>query len=188
MNDAKLTGGDRVLKAGDTMTGALQFSGGANAGVVLSNLPDTQRAALSALPGMIIYNTTLSQFEVYNGAWSALAVGSGTNWFNGSGAPASSLGGNGDYYLDTASGNVSLKTTGAWAVIYSPTIAALPTTGGTMTGALTFANGVAHPIGWATECISRQRFERLAGHLELYTSNGSSQAFTVNETGGQVEF
>ncbi|MBD3241412.1 MAG: hypothetical protein GF331_12560 [Chitinivibrionales bacterium] len=37
-------------------------------------------------------------------------------WYNGSGAPAPSLGKDGDYYLETASGDVYAKSTGAWAV------------------------------------------------------------------------
>ena len=48
LNDAKLTGGDRVKIDGSVaMTGALTFSGSTNAGVVLSNLSDAQRAALT---------------------------------------------------------------------------------------------------------------------------------------------
>jgi hypothetical protein len=68
---------------------------------------------------MIIYDSTLSQVMIYNGAWQAV-VGGGTNWFNGTGAPATSLGSNGAYYLDTATGNVYLKSSGSWAIIYSP--------------------------------------------------------------------
>jgi hypothetical protein len=120
LNDAKLTGSDRVKLDGSTaMTGSLTFSGTGIAGVVLNNLNDTQRAALTPSTGMIIYDTTLSQVMIYNGAWQALA-GSGTSWFNGSGAPAASLGSNGAYYLDVSTGNVYLKSSGAWAIIYSP--------------------------------------------------------------------
>jgi hypothetical protein len=135
---------------------------------------------------MIIYNTTLSQFEVYNGAWQALAVGSGTNWFNGSGAPASTLGNNGDYYLDTATGNVYLKTSGAWGAIYSPAIAALSTTGGTMTGGLTFS-GVANAINFGNGMY----FNVTAGAtnaLQLYTRSGASEALSIVDTGSAITF
>jgi hypothetical protein len=150
LDDAKADGGNRVLRAGDTMTGTLQFSGSANAGVILSNLTDTQRAALTPAAGMMIYDTTLSQIMTYNGSWQALALGTGTSWFRGTGAPGSGRGANGSYYIDTATGNLYLKTSGAWAVIYSPTVStALPTAGGTMTGALTFNSGVDPAINFS---------------------------------------
>lgn len=38
-------------------------------------------------------------------------------WRDGTGAPADSLGANGDYYLDDASGNVYLKTSGTYAIV-----------------------------------------------------------------------
>jgi hypothetical protein len=38
----------------------------------------------------------------------------GAIWLNGSGAPASTLGSNGDYYLDIASSDVFRKTLGTW--------------------------------------------------------------------------
>ena len=37
-------------------------------------------------------------------------------WFHGSGAPASGLGTNNDYYLDTVTGNVYLKIAGTWTL------------------------------------------------------------------------
>lgn len=38
-------------------------------------------------------------------------------WHNGSGVPAASLGKDGDYYLETVSGDVYAKSTGAWATV-----------------------------------------------------------------------
>jgi hypothetical protein len=38
----------------------------------------------------------------------------GATWFSGSGAPASGTGSDADHYLDTATGNVYLKTSGLW--------------------------------------------------------------------------
>jgi hypothetical protein len=52
LNDAKLTGSDRIKLDGSTaMTGSLTFSGTSFAGVVLNNLTDTQRAALTPQTG-----------------------------------------------------------------------------------------------------------------------------------------
>lgn len=41
----------------------------------------------------------------------------GSTWYNGNGAPGSDLGLNGDYYLDTGSGNIYNKTEGSWSII-----------------------------------------------------------------------
>jgi hypothetical protein len=41
----------------------------------------------------------------------------GSVWRNGTGVPADSLGVNGDYYLDDATGNVYLKTSGTYAIV-----------------------------------------------------------------------
>jgi len=41
----------------------------------------------------------------------------GSVWRNGSGAPSNSLGVNGDYYLNTANGDVYLKATGAYTIV-----------------------------------------------------------------------
>lgn len=40
----------------------------------------------------------------------------GATWHNGTGAPASSLGNNGDFYLDTLSGDVFVKASGSWSM------------------------------------------------------------------------
>jgi hypothetical protein len=130
LNDAKTTGANSVPQAGGTMTGPLQFSGSANAGLVLSNLTDTQRAALSPLAGMLIYDTTLSELMVYNGTWNPVAGAAGTIWFDGTGTPSSGLGANGNWYLDVATGNIWLKTSGTWAIIYSPPSGTYFTVGG----------------------------------------------------------
>lgn len=60
-----------VLKAGDTMTGRLQFSGTTNAGIQVNSLTTAQRDAIaSPASGLIIYNTTSNRFNTYdNGAW-----------------------------------------------------------------------------------------------------------------------
>jgi len=67
-----------VAKSGDTMTGALDFSGTTNEGITVSNLTTAQRDALaSPSNGLIIYNTTAGEFQIYQGgAWSTMASGS----------------------------------------------------------------------------------------------------------------
>jgi hypothetical protein len=131
LNDAKTSAaGYAKLDGSLAFTGMINFSGTGNAGIQLSNLTDTQRAALSALDGMLIYNTTLSCVQYYNGTWLTLGAGGSAGWWNGSGAPASTLGNNGDYYLNTANGSIYLKSSGSWAVIYA--------NGATLGGTLTF--------------------------------------------------
>lgn len=63
--------------AGGTMTGQLNFSGTTHAGVKLLSLTTTQRDALTAANGMVIYNSTTATGQVYQGgAW----VSVGTTW------------------------------------------------------------------------------------------------------------
>jgi hypothetical protein len=40
----------------------------------------------------------------------------GSVWYNGTGVPSSSLGSNGDYYLDNATGNIYYLSGGVWAI------------------------------------------------------------------------
>ena len=62
---------------GGTMTGLLQFTGTTHAGIKLLSLTTTQRDALSASNGMLIYNSTTGELNQYiGGAWSAVAAGS----------------------------------------------------------------------------------------------------------------
>ncbi len=142
LNDAKLTGSDRVKLDGTTsMTGMLSFTGTTHAGLQLNNLTDTQRAALSASAGMIIYDTTNSQIQYYNGSnWITLDTSSGSAVLNGAGAPSGGLGTDGNYYINTTTGDIYLKTGGTWAVIV---FHGLSSAGGTMTGPLSFS-GTGH--------------------------------------------
>ncbi|GAA4464199.1 hypothetical protein GCM10023189_43170 [Nibrella saemangeumensis] len=58
-----------------------------------------------------------------SGAWSVVgnirgADGvAGAAWYNGTGAPSNVTGVNGDYYLDTVSGDVYRKTAGTWGIV-----------------------------------------------------------------------
>lgn len=67
---------DKLEKSGGTMTGQINFSGTTHAGVKLNSLTTTQRDALTPAEGMIIYNSTTSQVEVYQGgAWVSSSSG-----------------------------------------------------------------------------------------------------------------
>lgn len=58
-----------IQKAGDTMTGALLFTGTGHAGVALVNLTTAQRDAIdSPATGAIIWNTTTGRVEQYDGS------------------------------------------------------------------------------------------------------------------------
>lgn len=55
--------------AGDTFTGLIQFSGTGHAGLKANNLTTTQRNALTASAGMLVYDTTVGDFYTYNTGW-----------------------------------------------------------------------------------------------------------------------
>jgi hypothetical protein len=60
-----------VLKAGDTMTGLLQFSGVTHAGFRANNLTTAERDAIvGPAAGMLVFNTTSTRFNYHDGsAW-----------------------------------------------------------------------------------------------------------------------
>jgi hypothetical protein len=155
-----------MINGSTPMTGTLTFTGTANAGIQLSNLTDTQRAALSALDGMLIYNTTLSCLQYYNGAWLAVGTGGNAGWWNGAGAPATSTGNNGDYYLNTSNGSIYQKSSGSWSVIYSPSTNYLSASANsTLNAALTVGAG---------------------GSLSFYNTSGVSDL--IFDTGSRIAF
>lgn len=66
-----------IAKNGDTMTGALQFSGTTHGGIRAVNLTTAERTALTPSNGYIVYDTTAGEFYVYQGgAWSVVSSGS----------------------------------------------------------------------------------------------------------------
>ncbi len=157
LDDAKVDGSDRVKIDGSiAMTGMLNFSGTGNAGIQLSNLTDTQRAGLSALDGMLIYNTTLSCLQYYNGAWLNVGTGGNAGWWNGSGAPASTTGNNGDYYLDTSTGAIYQKSSGTWSTIYTFANIITSTGGGTINAPLTIGTGGSIDFGTTSGTVDLQ--------------------------------
>ncbi len=71
---------DKAELSGGTFTGDIAFSGTTHAGIKANSLSTTQRDALvSPANGMIIYNSTANQMQVYeNGTWNA-ATAAATN-------------------------------------------------------------------------------------------------------------
>jgi len=59
----------RVAKTGDTMTGALSFSGTTHAGLKLNSLTTTQRDALTPAAGMAVFNTDDDEAQYYDGTY-----------------------------------------------------------------------------------------------------------------------
>lgn len=104
-------------------------------GLLIPRLTTAQRGVLqtsfgtnlAAANGMMIYNTTTSRFNYWNGTqWNDVGVTStplnGTQWFVGAGIPPgglapnlSSLGNSGDLYLDGLTGFVYVKQGSSWA-------------------------------------------------------------------------
>lgn len=66
-----------VAVAGDTMTGALQFTGASHVGLVVLSLTTAQRDAVgSPATGALIWNSTDGEIQTYNGAaWVSVAGG-----------------------------------------------------------------------------------------------------------------
>jgi hypothetical protein len=132
-----------VLKAGDTMTGLLQFSGTTHAGLRLINLTTTERDAIaSPAAGMLIWNTTTIRLNRYNGsAWSAGFVA-----VNG----------------DTMTGALTTvaAASGQESLIITPGSAPSSPTNGSMwitsVGQFTRIGGVTHRTGGATRSIRLQ--------------------------------
>ena len=174
LDDAKTTGADRLKLDGSTpMTGLLNFSGTGHAGLQLNNLTDSQRAALAALNGMLIYNSTLSQLQFFNGSWLTLSAGGGANWLNGSGAPSSAVGNNGDYYLRTDTGAIYQRASGTWSVVYA---GAVPSTGGTFNGNVDISGA---PLSLNTSSTFRIRTGGAAPIFGVANLNGTT-AVTIS--------
>ncbi len=181
LNDAKVTGSDRVKLDGTTpMTGTLNFSGTSFAGLQLNNLTDTQRAALTALDGMLIYNTTLSSIQFYNGSWLTLSTGTGAQWFNGSGVPSGAVGNNGDYYLNTDNDAVYQKSGGSWSAIWGGSVGLA---GGNLTGGLVFSSSVSVPIQFGSS-TDDWRFQSVAGNFALQLFHGGTWINSLNIADG----
>ena len=65
----------KLALAGGTMTGQINFSGTTHAGIKLISLTTTQRNALTAANGMMIYNSTTGTIQQYAaGAWGSIST------------------------------------------------------------------------------------------------------------------
>ena len=71
--------GFRSVKViGDTMTGELSFSGTDHSGIIINSLTTAQRDVLTPSTGSIIWNSSTTQIEVYNGStWASVGGGGG---------------------------------------------------------------------------------------------------------------
>jgi hypothetical protein len=109
---------------GGTMSGQLNFSGTAHAGIKLNSLSTTQKNALTGVAGMLLYDSTLTRVQSFDGgtaAWHSHVHLDGDTMTGAlilSGAPTVDLHAATKLYVDTADAS------------------ALPKAGGTMTGAL----------------------------------------------------
>jgi len=86
-------------------------------GVNTGGVPTSFKGAVDEVS---VWGWALTAAEVATLYESGVGVdpGVGTFWFHGSGTPASSLGDDGAYYLDTATGHIWFKASGAWAQIW----------------------------------------------------------------------
>ncbi len=114
----------------------------------MNNLTDVHITGLGGVnAGTLVFNTTLSSMQFYDGSLWRIISGGGTTLLSGSGVPSSGLGVNGNYYIDSSGGDIYLKTAGSWSVLVA--ISGLPLSGGTMTGQIVFQAGIGSPqIVW----------------------------------------
>ena len=78
----------------------------------LVTIPDIQK-----FKGLKVYVEEQEKYYFWNGTSWKEGVSQGATWLSGSGAPGSSTGKDGDFYLDTASYDIYKKTSGAWGKI-----------------------------------------------------------------------
>ena len=121
----------------------------------------------------------------------------GATWRSGAGAPSDGLGVNGDYYLNTTTSDVYLKTAGIYSIVVNikgatgdtgdtgATGAGVPT-GGATDQILKKASATNYDYAWANQAtaLSRVKKETPSG-----TVNGSNTAFTTANAyiGGTLE-
>lgn len=107
---------------GATPWNTLAYGGGGGGGAWLNG----SDAPANTLGNDGDYYLRTSNGAVYaktSGAWAVVAnitgpAGTaGSQWLNGSGAPAAGLGANGDYYLRTSNDDVYAKASGTWTVV-----------------------------------------------------------------------
>ncbi len=167
--DAASISGTFVLKAGDTMTGALQFSGATNAGLILNSLTTTQRNALTPTNGNLIYNSTIPQLQSYaNGQWTDISKSPATKVVApaGSGFAADyyTTGTNDDLVIQTAVNALNALGGGVLELVQGTY------TGGTGTGVILYANITVR--GWGI------------GKTIIKNGNSTHDFFYIGSNGG----
>ena len=109
--------------------------------------------------------------------------GTGSTWRTGTTAPDTSLGNNGDFYLNTTTGAVSAKSAGTWTSIYTPPAA----TAGGATLALSATKTSGSQIlssSNATNTGDVVTFDNVVGsNAALGSYNTSTSTFTVAQAG-----
>jgi hypothetical protein len=115
-----------ALVASDPTVFATAFT--AHLGVYIGSLPRGYSGSSPAqfyggIDEVAVFGDELTAAEIttlYLSGSPAVTGGRGTTWHHGSGTPASGLGGDGDYYLDTANGNIWFRAAGTWSKIWDP--------------------------------------------------------------------
>jgi len=108
--------------------------------------------------------------------------GGGASWYDGSGAPASGLGVDGDYYLNTANGDVYAKTASVWAVVGNITGPAGPgvAAGGTAGQILAKIDSTNYNTEWIDNYTSSVKHQVKAG---VALTKGQA-VYVTGSTGG----
>ncbi len=107
-----------IRKIGDFLAPLIHGLGikvsGTTSGSASVKAPTTGAVIDYILPDSLIPGGKLQTDSSGNLAW---VIGTTTVWYNGTGVPSNSLGLEGDYYLDNATGDVYQKTSGAYVLI-----------------------------------------------------------------------
>lgn len=108
--------------------------------------------------------------------------GGGASWYDGSGAPSSGLGADGDYYLNTANGDVYAKAAGAWSIVANITGPASPgvAAGGTAGQILAKIDSTNYNTEWIDNYTSSVKHEVKAG---VALTKGQA-VYVTGSTGG----
>lgn len=111
--DVAIGDGETALTNDDFIEFPVSVGPTGNTGVGIESIELTSTSGLVDTYTITFTNADTQLFTVTNGANGA----DGSVWRNGSGAPSNSLGVNGDYYLNTANGDVYLKATGTYTIV-----------------------------------------------------------------------
>lgn len=162
-------GGPYAALSGATFTGDVQFSGTGHVGLIANSLTTTQRDALSASSGTVIFNSTTGRMEAYaGGSWQQYVRVSG----------------------DTMAGALTISASGA-ASTASCLLSGTVFTSGTATTTfpmLLFQTGSAAAVtNWNTNgaFIGINADSGFSGYFADFHINGSGSFFRV-DSGGAI--